>query len=244
MKQTFFLTTTFILASLTLIYLNHNSIKPNLRISNSEPWEIYDYYFFALQWSATICKTEGQSCYEKLNKIPKNEVSIHGLWPSLLKGKNLDECNKGTQIIIKDDAKMDNIRKYWISLNQNSNSKFWGHEYNKHGYCYNMRIHKDGSNYYPYFETTLKVFSKYKLNKLVVDSLQGSKGIQNYSYKTMYAKFKQFLGGDYFQIVCKSIEGKQYLSEVRIGFDLNFNLQKINKGSSCSQKNDIYVEFL
>ena len=42
----------------------------------------------------------------------------------------------------------------------------------------------------------------------------------------MYAKFKQFLGGDYFQIVCKSIEGKQYLSEVRIGFDLKSNLEK------------------
>ena len=244
MKRTFFITTTFILASLTLIYIKHNSIKPNLRESNSKPWEIYDYYFFALQWGASMCQKEGKICYEKLKKIPKNEISIHGLWPSIFKGTSLEECNTGTQIKIIDDDKMNKIREYWISLNQNSNSDFWGHEYNKHGYCYNMREYKDGSNYHIYFNKALEIFKNKKLNKLVIDSLKGNKGLQKYSYKDMYSKFKSYLGGDYFQIVCNSYGGKQYLSEVRIGFDLKFNFKKINKGSTCSQKNDIYVEFL
>jgi ribonuclease I len=244
MKRTLIITTTFLLASLTLIYLKQKSLKPNLRISNTEPWEIYDYYFFALQWGATMCLKEGKTCYEKLKQIPSNELSIHGLWPSLLKGKNLEECNKGTQIVIEDNEKMNKIRKYWISLNQNTNSKFWGHEYNKHGYCYNKKKNVDVNNYLFYFNQALDIFTKNKLNVLIINALGERKGLQNISYKDLYSKIKEKLGGDYFQIICNNYNGKQYLGEIRIGFDLDFKLRKINKGSTCSQKNDIYIEFV
>ena len=243
-SQIILITTTLLLTSLIIITKIPKSTIPNLKQSNAEPWEIYDYYFLALQWGPSMCAKVGKICYDKLKMIPKNEMSIHGLWPSLLKSKNLPECNSGKKISIKDDSSMKNIRKYWCSLNSNTNSFFWEHEYNKHGYCYNKRVGIHVNNYHAYFKKALDVFKKYKLNRLIVNALKKNSGIVSLTYKKLYMKIKAVLGGDYFQIVCSNYDVNQYLGEIRIAFDLEFRLRKINKGSTCSQKNDIYIEFV
>ena len=133
MKSTLILTTTLFLTTLFLYYKPPLSQNVNLQASNSNPWDIYDYYFFALQWGASMCAKTGKTCYEKLKSVPRHEVTIHGLWPSLLKGKNLPACNSGAEISIIDDDRMKEARTYWPSLNGNANTVFWGHEYNKHG---------------------------------------------------------------------------------------------------------------
>jgi len=244
-SQIILITTTLILTSLILITQLPKSKIPNLTQSNTNPWEIYDYYFFALQWGPSMCKKEGKLCYEKIKNVPKNEMTIHGLWPSLLKGKNLEECNKGKKISIKDDSSMKDIRKYWLSLNSNTNSFFWEHEYNKHGFCYNKRIGVDVNNYHVYFNKALEIFKKYNLNKIIVNALGQKSGVASLNYKELYMKVKKVLGGDYFQIICNNVKGTQVLGEIRIGFDLNFGLRKVLKGpGSCSMKKDIVVEFI
>ena len=239
------ITTTLLITSLLIITQIPKSTTPNLKQSNADPWVIYDYYLFALQWGPSMCEKVGDLCKKKIKNIPKNEMSIHGLWPSLLKGKNLDECNKGKKIEIKDDNTMKEVRQYWISLNSNTNSFFWEHEYNKHGYCYNKRIGADVNNYHEYFNKALEIFKKNNLNRLVVNALKKSSGVVNISYKELYMKIKGVLKGEYFQIVCNNFNGKQYLGEIRIGFDLDFGLRKILKGpGACSMKRDIIIPFV
>ena len=245
-SQIILITTTLLLTSLIIITKIPKSTIPNLKQSNAEPWEIYDYYFLALQWGPSMCTKVGKLCYDKLKMIPKNEMSIHGLWPSLLKSKNLPECNSGKKISIKDDRSMKKIRRYWCSLNSNTNSFFWEHEYNKHGYCYNKRVGIHVNNYHAYFKKALDVFKKYNLNRLMINAFKKDSGyfLITVSYKELYMKIKAVLGGDYFQIVCSNYNGNQYLGEVRIAFDLEFRLRKILKGpGSCSMKKSIIVIF-
>lgn len=244
MKSTYILTTTLLLTFLFLYYTPLKSSNLNLQASNSAVWEIYDYYFFALQWGASMCVKTGKICYEKMKSVPRHEMTIHGLWPSLLKGKNLPSCNTGTPITIKDDEKMKEIRKYWPSLNGNANTVFWEHEYNKHGFCYNKRLGFDGNEYHHYFNKALELFKENKLNLLIINALGDHVGEVKFSYNDLYGKIRKILGGDFFQITCNTINKKQYLAEVRIGFNLNFQLTKINKGTGCSNKKDVVINFL
>ena len=243
MKSTYLLTTTFFLTFLFFYYNTPKSSNLNLQSSNAAPWELYDYYFFALQWGASMCAKTGKICYEKLKSVPRHEVTIHGLWPSLLKGKNLPSCNSGQTIKIKDDEKMKEIRIYWPSLNGNANTVFWEHEYNKHGFCYNKRLGFDGNDYHKYFDKALELFKSKQLNRLIINAVGEHVGEKKFSYNDLYGGIRKILGGDYFQITCNTINKKQYLAEIRIGFNLNFELTKITKGSGCSNKKDIIIEF-
>ncbi len=243
MKSTLILTTTLFLTTLFLYYKPPLSQNVNLQASNSNPWDIYDYYFFALQWGASMCAKTGKTCYEKLKSVPRHEVTIHGLWPSLLKGKNLPACNSGAEISIIDDDRMKEARTYWPSLNGNANTVFWGHEYNKHGYCYNKRLGFPEDDYHYYFDKAMELFKSKKLNRLIINAIGDHEGIQKISYNDLYAGIKKVLGGDYFQITCSNVSKKQYLAEIRIGFNLNFEFTKITKGTGCSNKKDIIIEF-
>ena len=244
MKTTIVISTTLLLTILFLIYEPPISQNLNLQSSNANPWEIYDYYFFALQWGPSMCVKTGSICYEKLKKVPRHEVTIHGLWPSLLKGKNLPECNTGTKISIKDDDKMKEVRTYWPSLNGNANNVFWEHEYNKHGFCYNKRMNYPEGDYHFYFNKAMEIFKKKNLNRLIINAVGDHEGIQTFSYSKLYAGIRKVLGGDYFQIVCNTIKGKQYLGEIRVGFNLNFEFTKILKKTGCSNKKEIIIEFV
>ena len=88
-------------------------------------------------------------CYQKLKNIPKNEFSIHGLWPGNLTGDYIADCNGNLTTEMIEEAKKkegdffnEKMKQYWVSYSE-SDEDFWIHEYTKHGYCYTnkMKIH-------------------------------------------------------------------------------------------------------
>ena len=89
----------------------------------------------------------------------------------------------------------------------------------------------------------MELFKSKQLNRLIINAVGEHVGEKKFSYNDLYGGIRKILGGDYFQITCNTINKKQYLAEIRIGFDLNFELTKINKGSGCSNKKDIVIEF-
>ena len=149
--------------SLTDNLLNQTITQINL---STDPWDSYDIYVLAVQWGSTICITKGETCYEKLKQIPKHSMSIHGLWPSLSSGATLPDCNSDSLIDIIDNGSETflKMRQYRPSLT-GTNKEFWDHEYNKHGYCYNMKYEIDEEQYELYFEKVFDIFLGLKINK-------------------------------------------------------------------------------
>ena len=202
----------------------------------------YNMYVFAVQWGKTLCLQGGSSCESKLANIPKNEMSIHGMWPSLISGARLPECNQGKEISIVDDGSSTFIsaRKYWPSLT-GPNEKFWNHEYNKHGYCYSNAI--QDFDYKKYFQKTLDVFQEKKINTLILDLFGEQSGNYAVSLSELKSKLNEKLGGEYYSLVCKNISKKQYLQEIRFSLDLDFNYMENNASSTCSGKKDILIPY-
>ena len=231
---------TVTLTVLGLIYLNSSNL-PSFNLRNAVP--DYDMYVFAVQWGKTMCVSGPSSCEEKIKIVPKNHMTIHGLWPNKKSGSRLPNCNQGSEISIVDDgsATFLETRKYWPSLNQNANEVFWGHEYNKHGYCYSNKI-KD-FDYKKYFAKAVNILKEKNINTLILDTFGEQSGEYKVSLSTLKNKLSSKLGGNYFSLVCKKANGKQYLQEIRLALDLNFNYMKYSSGGSCNSKNDVIIYY-
>ena len=97
----------------TIILLIRISIKKeeNEKNEENEPekedWEQYDYYVFSIFLPASSCfnKYSGnKQCFERVRELNiDNYFIIHGLWPSYISGKYMDDCNKNEEINITFD---------------------------------------------------------------------------------------------------------------------------------------------
>ena len=250
MQKIFTITTIITLTTIALIYISaiKETTKLNLKSSfksfaSNEPWDDYDFYIFAVQWGANYCQvsSDKDTCFNALKKIPLFTVSIHGLWPSMQDGSRIKDCNSGSYIEIVDDGKdpFPKMEKFWPTLSANGNEYFWKHEYNKHGYCYNKREDFDVEEYKKYFSKAIEVYEKFNLGdiiKNVVGEVPTETKTITVSYDELYNGIRNQLGGDYFGLTCKS----GYLQEIRIGFNLDFELDEGTFSKSCSGNIKLY----
>ena len=203
----------------------------------------YDMYVFAIQWGKTMCiVNSGSTCTQKLANIPKNEMSIHGLWPSLKSGSSMSSCNSGTQVSIKDDGSdiFYDMKEYWPSLT-GGDETFWNHEYNKHGYCYSNKI--GDFDYKKYFQKSFDVFYKKGIPTMITDVFGQHSGEYSISLSEFKSKMAAKLGGNYMTPVCKYKNSKHYLQEIRFTMDLNFNYIEHSLGQTCSSSKPIYIPY-
>ena len=157
----------------------------------------------------------------------------------------LPDCNSGSQIEVNDDGSQIFLlmRKYWPTLVTN-NKYFWEHEYNKHGYCYNQKFGLDVNKPELYFQKGLDLFMQYKINTLIIDTFGDHNGDVSFTFSEFLEKLKTAMGGDFFAIKCKSVNGKQYLNEIRFKLDLDFKLTTEGKeGGSCKSKKPVYINY-
>lgn len=141
----------------------------------------YDSYVMAVQWANGYCSAK--SCGDKAANVPKNTMTIHGLWPSLKSGTYLDDCTSGVDIVDDSSSLFTEMKIYWPSFS-NTNEYFWGHEYNKHGYC--MVEEKGWSGYEDYFTYVLNLHkSTYK------DLIKSA--YPSYSSTTVTVKYANFV---------------------------------------------------
>ena len=199
----------------------------------------YDMYFFVILWLGTTCHQKGWQCYERIQNVPKNKFTMHGLWPNLRNGTLADFCNGANdiEIEIKDKTLSGFMNKYWIS-GYHTNEYFWGHEYNKHGYCYNQRNNYDVNDYEKYFQKSKDMFINNNFENLFLDFFKKENiELEVGDMAINRTKFEKFFDGrgfgkDYYVIVCTNItknngsEIYPHILEMRIRYDLNFNLLK------------------
>ena len=116
-------------------------------------------------------------CYQKLKNIPKNEFSIHGLWPGNLTGDYVADCNGNLTTEMIEEAKKkegdffnEKMKKYWVSYSE-SDEDFWIHEYTKHGYCYTNKMKEN--DFLPYFKKAMPFFLDNGFNDFFLKAFPG-----------------------------------------------------------------------
>jgi len=95
-----------------------------------------------------------------------------------------------------------------------------------------------------YFKTTLDLFSMYKLDQLMIRAIGGkfNPGENSFDYANLYDKIKKSIPSLNFIINCEFHEGKQYLFELRILFDINFKpLEMHDYKTDCNENKKIIV---
>ena len=228
------ITLAFLLLSLT--YCSH------LRSLASTP--DYNSFVLAVQWPSGLCASETSICKEKLAKMKKNTMSIHGLWPSLKSGKMLPQCNSGTTIDVENDgsAIFEQMETVWPSF-MKTDENFWTHEYNKHGYCYVNENNLSG--YKDYFEHTINFFYEYGFEDMIKKAYGDRSGeaVQT-TLSELQEKIELYYPGSVFKAICKGSKNKTYLTEMYFYFDLNFKpTNKVKFSGGCSKTKKFYINF-
>ena len=218
----------------------------------------YDMYFFTILWLGTTCHQKGWRCYDRITSVPKNKFTVHGLWPNLRNGTLPDWCNgkNDIEIEIQNSELLNFMNKYWIS-GYHTEKYFWGHEYNKHGYCYNQRNNYDVKNYEIYFQKCKDMFIENNFDNLFIDYFKKEKiEIEPGDMTINRTKFEKLLeekglSKDYYLIVCTNItqnngiEINPHILEIRIRYDTNFNLLSNSTDKSEFDCPEIfYAQFL
>ena len=181
--------------SLLLLILFISAYSFNLRQTKQE----YDSYVMAVQWSNGYCKVS--SCGSKADHVYKNKLTIHGLWPSLKSGKYLSDCTSGVKIVDDGSSLFTDMKQYWPSFS-NSNEYFWGHEYNKHGYC--MVEEKGWSGYTDYFSYVIDLHKR-TYNDLLTNAFPDlSDTTITISYNEMKSAIQSVIPNATFKMNCKS----------------------------------------
>ncbi|XP_019165053.1 PREDICTED: ribonuclease 3-like [Ipomoea nil] len=110
------------------------------------------FYYYVEQWPGSYCDTKKGCCYPSTGK-PATNFSIHGLWPTWLNGSWPENCNPNS---LYDESKIsyliERMQSEWPTLScpSNNGSKFWKHEWEKHGTCSIF-------DQCAYFESTLNI---------------------------------------------------------------------------------------
>ncbi|KAL6978931.1 Ribonuclease 2 [Sarracenia purpurea var. burkii] len=136
----------------------------------------FDYFALALQWPGTFCQKTRHCCSSNACCRGSNaptEFTIHGLWPDYNDGTWPACCTRSSFDIKKIATLHDALEKYWPSLSCGSSSTchggkglFWAHEWEKHGTCSFPAIRDE----YEYFSTTLNLYFKYNVTKVLNDA--------------------------------------------------------------------------
>ena len=228
------------------------------QIKSKNLYKEYDMYFITISWFGTKCHLKGPQCYERIESVPKNKFTINGLWPQFKNGTNIKSwCNSQNDIVIgiKNKELLNFMNKYWVS-EYHTNEYFWGHEYNKHGYCYNQRNGYDVNDYEKYFQKSKEIFINNNFDNLFIDffkkeQIEINKGDMAIN-RTKFEKYFEERGfnKDYYLIVCTNITNDEtkvnpHISEIRIRYDLDFKLLKNETDTSEFDCPDIfYAQFL
>jgi ribonuclease I len=177
-------------------------------------------YVFSIQWGNTLC-IPSADCREKTKTWKKNVFTIHGLWPNGPNGEQLPTCNTLQKINfqINDSNLQEKMDLHWPSLT-GPNTKFWEHEYNKHGFCYS---NKYGGSQTEFFRKGMELFLNFGFEELASDLMKNDSEEEveismNDLKNIINSKFPNMV----YDLDCKLHNKTNYLQEIRFYFDLDF----------------------
>ena len=122
---------------------------------------VYEYFYKKKQYNTLHNSSDNDDYYllsliKHYNNEDEIKYSIHGLWPQYKNTKNYPEfCKEVSFSLSSLDLIIDKLNQNWYSDTKIDNSKFWEHEYKKHGSCmFNEMTELE------YFSKTLELFEE------------------------------------------------------------------------------------
>lgn len=162
----------------------------------------YNYFDFVRQWSPNSCYKSGHPCKTLPAEI--NYWTIHGLWPSKDASHYPADC-AGSSCQLNTTAiadLLDEMHLKWPTDYSGGDTKFWTHEYCKHGTCCTDVL----PGIHDYFSAALK------LNRqLDVDMALQSAGIlpsvdKPYTFDQLNSAMKESFGVDEATYWCRYVK--------------------------------------
>ena len=245
----------FLILILVIVLILYKFFK-RINSNNIDMAKDYDFYIFAINCPKAYCYSLNETvkpfCFETVKKLEKGKLTIHGMWPSI-KNKTLKEvsyinCNKDKYIEVIEEKNeiFDKMRKYWPSIVHKEQKNFWSLEYNKHGYCYNIRKKIKPNNYIEFFKEAVRVFEDKKLRDIITD-LYGINETYVINKTKLEEDIKKKLNATTY-LSCVHTNDKQYVSEFWFALDLNYNfttnknLYDVGK-YKCNDSSNLYLLF-
>lgn len=112
----------------------------------------FDYVQLTLMWAPGSCSTSPRECKHEV----KNHFTVHGMWPTIKGTQEPANCCFDNTFDYKAlDPILPLLNDYWFSYYDDSNRKFWTHEWLKHGTC--SRDVQSLRGEARYFGTTVKL---------------------------------------------------------------------------------------
>ncbi|XP_064602942.1 ribonuclease Oy-like [Liolophura sinensis] len=200
----------------------------------------WSYFVYTQQWPVAACidgNATGHVCV-----IPQNVTTwtIHGLWPSDPKtAEGPVNCNSSWKFDERQIYTLeDDLKKFWPNLyTESETTKFWAHEWDKHGTCSTNL--PSTNNEHNYFSTGLLLNKLYNLTRL----------FEHYSVfpgkaYTLY-EFQRAINETYrhpanIECVFKKDSGNeetQYIYQIELCLDKSFNVIECPRHSAVNQNN-------
>jgi len=185
----------------------------------------FDVLILTQHWPYTTCMDWKERSEENSCRIPPNATwSLHGLWPTRMGEINPHYCNDSAKF---DPSVLEPIMKemetYWpdVEIRKRKDS-LWQHEWVKHGTCAAQLEIMDSE--VKYFEMGCELGKVNPISSWLEEAgvFQGGK----YDIKTVWEAVVKGTNGTRPHIDCDHIEGKHFLSEIKICYDKN--LTRVN----------------
>ncbi|KHF99385.1 Ribonuclease 2 -like protein [Gossypium arboreum] len=172
----------------------------------------FDYFALSLQWPGTICHKTRHCCSSNACCRGSNsptEFTIHGLWPDYNDG-TWPSCCYRSQFDVKEiSTLLDALEKHWPSLYCGKSSTC----FKKHGTCSSPVIRDE----YSYFITTLNVYFKYNVTKILNEAGYVPSNSERYPLGGIVSAIENS-----FRATPEVICSKEAVEEIRICFFKDF----------------------
>ncbi|XP_020664200.3 ribonuclease T2 [Pogona vitticeps] len=126
-------------------------------LTSSDHPHKWEKLYLVLEWPVTICKMSENDCRD-----PLMYWTIHGLWPD-----KADECNRTWHFNISEIKDiLGDMEHYWPDVLHPNRTKFWKHEWEKHGTC--AAVLESLNSQKKYFSKALELYKEIDLNSYLV----------------------------------------------------------------------------
>jgi ribonuclease I len=184
----------------------------------------YNNYVFESFWLGSVC-TFQQCLTNQTQNISSTWWNIHGLWPGYQTGWP-QFCNNNSQYIPEaiEPVLFQQMSYMWIGMNE-SNDMFHTHEWIKHGTCWNDEVDfaSQAEKQNDFFGTVVTIALQLDFYKALE-----SGGVvpreSPYSMSDINDALSEAWGSDTYAYDCLTgLDGAQYLVDLNICLDLNYN---------------------
>ncbi|GLT46097.1 hypothetical protein SLA2020_198800 [Shorea laevis] len=180
----------------------------------------FDYFALCLQWPGTVCHGTRHCCSSNACCRGSNsptEFTIHGLWPDYNDGTWPACCTRSRFDEREISTLLDGLEKYWPSLICSScfGVQIGGCalQWEKHGTC-SFPVARDE---YSYFLTTLNVYFKYNVTKVLNEAGYVPSNTERYPLRGIVSAIENS-----FQATPEVICSKGAIEEIRLCFYKDF----------------------